>query len=60
MKANGFTLKRPEAEGYLVEIINGTDDTDDPELLANTLAQFESMQHSLEQAARGIDLNVNI
>ena len=42
-----------------VQTITDTDDVDDIALLANTPTQAKSQLHSLEQAARGIDLHVN-
>ena len=50
MKENGFTLAMQETDA---------DYADDIALLANTPTQVESLLHSLEQAAGGIDLCVN-
>ena len=44
---------------YPAQIISNAEDTDDMTLLANTPTQAESLLHSLEQAAGGIDLHVN-
>ena len=40
--------------------INDADYADDVALLANTLAQTETLLHSLEWAAGGIGLHVNV
>ena len=44
---------------YPQQTITDADYTDDIALLANTLAQAETLLHSLERAAAGIDLHVN-
>ena len=44
---------------YPAQTITDVDYTDDISLLANTPAQAETLQHSLEWAAAGIGLHVN-
>ena len=56
MKENVRTLKKT-SRWYPIEMITDTDYTDDLALL--TLAQAKSLLHSLEQAARDIDLYMN-
>ena len=62
IKENGFSLKKEEARswGYPAESVTYADYTDDLMLLANTPAQAESLLQSLEQAAEGISLYVNV
>ena len=43
-----------------METITDADNADDLALLTNTPAQGKFQLHSLEQAARGIGLNVNL
>ena len=59
MKENGLTLKQARSRRYPAETITDADHADDLALLTNTLAQAESLLHSLEQAARGVGLYVN-
>ena len=59
MKENGFKLAKERSRRYLAQTITDTDYADDILLLANTPAQAESLLHSLEWAADGIDLHVN-
>ena len=56
-KENGFNLAKKRSR-YPTQTIIDTDYTDDIALLANTV-QAESLLHSLEWAAGGIDLHVN-
>ena len=52
MKENGFTqAKGKKSRRYPAWMITDMDYTDDIVLLANTLAQAESLLHSLKQAA---------
>ena len=53
IKENCFTLfkKKPRSRQYPAETITDADYADDLVLLANTLAQAESLLYSLEQAA---------
>ena len=53
------TKKKARSRRYSAETIMIADYTDHLVLLANTLIQTESLQYSLEQAARGIGLYVN-
>ena len=57
MKDNGFKLAKEISRRYPDQIIMDADYADDVALLINTLA--ESLLHSLERAAAGIDLHVN-
>ena len=58
MKENGFKLGKERSRRYPTQTIMDTDYTNDIALLENTPAQAESLLHSLEQAADGIDLHV--
>ena len=53
---NTIPAKKNKKKQYPAETIT---DTDDKGLLENTTAQAKSLQHSLEQAAGGIDLHMN-
>ena len=59
IKENGFTLKRARNRQYLTEIVTDLDYADDLGLLANTPLHVKTLQHSLEQAAGVIVLNVD-
>ena len=59
MKDNGFKLAKERSRRYPAQTIMEADDADDIELIANTLAQTETLLHSLERAAVGIGLHVN-
>ena len=59
-KENGFRLKKARIKHHPTEIITDADYADDLLLLANTPSQAKSLLHSLEQAARGIGLYVNL
>ena len=59
MKENGFKLAKEKSRRYPAQTITDADYADDIVLLANTLAQAETLLHSLEQAAGGIGLHVN-
>ena len=56
---NGFKLTKERSRRYPAQIITDADYADDIALLANTPAQDETLQHSLERAAGGIGLYVN-
>ena len=60
MKDFGFKLTKERSRRYPVHSITDTDYADDIALLANTPAQSESLLHSLERAAAGIGLYVNV
>ena len=59
MKENGFKLAKERSRRYPTQTITDADFADDIALLANTLAQAETLLHSLERAAAGIGLYVN-
>ena len=59
MKENGFTLAKARSRCYPTQTIMDADYADDIVLLANTPAQAEYLQHSLEWAVGGIGLHVN-
>ena len=59
MKENGLTQEKARNSRYPARTITDADYTDNIALLANTLAQAESLLHSLEWAAGGIGLHVN-
>ena len=60
IKENGFKLTKERSRRYPAQTITDTDYGDDIVLLANTPAQAESRLHSLERAAAGIGLHVNV
>ena len=60
MKENGFKLAKERSRRYFAQTITDTDYTDGIALLANTPAQAKFLLHSLERAAGGIGLNVNV
>ena len=59
IKENGFELTKKRSRRYLAKTISDADYADDIAILANALAQAETLQHSLERAAAGIGLHVN-
>ena len=59
MKDNGFKLTKERSRRYPSQTITDADYVDDIGLLRNTPAQAETLLHSLEWAAVGIDLHVN-
>ena len=59
MKDNGLKLTKKRSWRYPAKTITDADYTDYIALLANTPAQVETLQHSLERAAAGIGLHVN-
>ena len=59
MKENGFKPTKERSRRYPTQTITDVDNADDIALLANTPAQAETLQHSLERAAAGIGLHVN-
>ena len=62
MKENGFKLtkKKKRSWRYPSKTITDSDNDDDIALLENAHAQAESLLHSLERAAAGIGLHVNV
>ena len=59
IRENGFELTKKKSRRYPAKTITDADYTDDIAILANTPDQAETLLHSLEQAAAGIDLYVN-
>ena len=54
IKENGFKLTKERSRRYPAKTITDADYADDIALLANALAQAETLLHSLELAAVGI------
>ena len=59
MNENSFKLAKEISRGYPAQTITDADYADDIALLANTPSQAETLLHSVERAASGIDLHVN-
>ena len=59
IKENGSELTKNRSRRYLAKTITDADYADDIVLLANALAQAETLLHTLERAATGIGLHVN-
>ena len=59
IKENSFKLTKERSRRYPIQTITDADYANDIALLANGPAQAETLLHSLEQAAAGIDLHVN-
>ena len=59
IKENGFELTKKRSRRYPIKAIVDADYVDDIVILANTPNQAETLLHSLEWAAAGIDLHVN-
>ena len=59
IKENGFELTKKRSRRYSAKTITDADYADDIAILANTPNQAETLLHSLEQAAAGINLHVN-
>ena len=59
MKDNSFKLAKERSRRYSAPTITDVDNADNIALLANTLAQGETLLHSLERTTAGIDLHVN-
>ena len=59
IRGNGFDLTKKRSRRYPAKTISDADYADDKALLANTPNQAETLLHSLERAAAGIDLHVN-
>ena len=57
---NGFELTKKRSRRYPAKTITDADYADEIALLANTPNQAETLLHSLERAAAGIDLHVNV
>ena len=59
IRENGFELTKKRSRRYPAKTITDADSADDIAILANTPDQAETLMHSLERAAAGIDLYVN-
>ena len=59
IKENGFELTKKRSRRYPAKTITDADYADDIAILAKTPAQTETLLHSLERAAAGIDFHVN-
>ena len=59
IKENGFKLTKERSRKYPAKTITDADYADDIAILANALAQAETLLHSLERASASIDLHVN-
>ena len=59
IKENGFELTKKKSRRYPAKTITDADYADYIAILANAPAQAETLLHSLERAAAGIDLHVN-
>ena len=59
MKDKSFKLAKERSRRYPAQTITDADYVDGIALLANTPAQAETLQHSLELAAGGIGSHVN-
>ena len=59
MNDKGFKLTKERSRRYPAQTITDADYADDIALLANTPAQAETQQHSLERAAACVGLHVN-
>ena len=60
IKDNSFKMTKERSRRYPTQTITDTDDGDDTALLAKTPGQAETLLHSLERAAAGIGLHVNV
>ena len=60
IKEHVFMLRKIRSKRYPLEIVTDTHFAADFAILANTPAQAESLLLSLEQAARGIGLYMNV
>ena len=59
IRENGFELTKKRNRRYPAKTITDADYANDIAILSNTPNQAETLQHSLERAAAGIDLHVN-
>ena len=60
IRENGFVLIKKRSRRYPAKTITDADYADDIAILANTPNQAETLLHSLERAAAGIGLHVNL
>ena len=58
MKDDGFKVAKERCRNYPAQTIADADYADDIALLANTPAQAETLQHSLERAVANVGLHV--
>ena len=59
IRENGFELTKKRSRRYPAKTITDADYANDIAIRANTPNQAETLLHSLERAAAGIDLHVN-
>ena len=59
IKEKGFKLTKERSRKHPIQTITDADYADDIALLANAPAQAETLLHSLDRAAVGIDFHVN-
>ena len=60
IKENGFKLTKERRRRYPAKTVTDADYADDTALLANASDQAETQLHSLERAAAGLGLHVNV
>ena len=60
MKENSFKLTKERSRRYPAQTVTDADYVNDMAILANTPAQAEPQQHSLELAAASVGLLVNV
>ena len=60
IKEKSFTLKKTRSGRYMVDTKIDADNADSLALLANTLAQVNSLLHNLEEPAGSISLRPNV
>ena len=59
IKENGLELSKKRGRRYPAKTITDADYADDIAILANAPGQAETLLHSQDRAAGGIDLHVN-
>ena len=59
IRENGFELTKKRSIRYPAKTMTAADYADDIAILVNTPNQAETLLHSLERSAAGIDLHVN-
>ena len=60
IRENGFELIKKRSRRYPAKTITDADNTDDISILANTPNQAETLLYSVQRAAAGIGIHVNI
>ena len=60
IRENGFELTKKRSRRYAAKTITDADYADDKAILANTPNQAKTLLHSVERAAAGIGLHVNV